>query len=71
MRTLHIIMFCGLFIPQLYALGQTYELTSEEKDLAKKQIIESFYKELPDSIKKLPYDSLRNNTDRYTFLIPN
>ena len=71
MRTLHIIMFCGLFIPQLYALGQTYELTSEEKDLAKKQIIESFYKELPDSIKKLPYDSLRNNTDSYTFLIPN
>ncbi|MFZ4569451.1 MAG: hypothetical protein ACOYND_10480 [Bacteroidota bacterium] len=67
MRTLYDIIFCGLFIPQLFALGQAYKLTAEEKELAKQQIIENFYKELPDSIKNLPYDSLRKHTERCSF----
>lgn len=54
MRTLKIIMFCGLLIPQMYILVQSYQLTVEEKDLAKKQNVDYYYQELLLSIKKLP-----------------
>lgn len=59
MRTLKIIMFCGLLIPQMYILVQSNQLTVEEKDLAKKQNVDYYYQELLLSIKKLPYCSLK------------
>ncbi len=52
-------------IPYLY--GQTF--SEVEKSRAKELIHEMYYTPIPDSIKILPYDSLLNHVDRYTFLI--
>lgn len=71
MKTLKQILFIALLFPLHIVIADTEELTQLEKEIAKKRIIEMYYKELPDSIKSLPYDSLRKHIDRYTFLIPN
>jgi C-terminal peptidase prc len=71
MKTLYQILPLALLFPLHMVIADTDELTQWEKEIAKKKIIEMYYKELPDSIKSLPFDSLRKHTDRFTFLIPN
>jgi len=56
-------MFCNADL-----LGQ--EITLREKEMAKRNIIELFFRNIPDSLHHLPYDSLRKYTDPYTFIIP-
>ncbi len=65
-----IIIFAILTSPH-YAASQVDDLSLRDKDKAKEQIFEVFFKELPDSIMNLPYDSLYHHIDRFTFLIPN
>jgi carboxyl-terminal processing protease len=54
----------------MYPLNsQEGDFTIEEKAHAKKNILESFYKVLPENVKILPYDSLIKHVDKYTYLI--
>ena len=68
MRRLDVILatlFIHVFMSNL--CGQTF--SEHEKSKAKELIHEMYYTQLPDSVKILPYDSLMNHVDRYTFLI--
>ena len=66
-----LIIIIALLASPHFAVSQDEQLSQQDKDEAKEQIFENFFKELPDSIKKLPYDSLYHHVDRFTFLIPN
>jgi len=70
MKTNRIIHYGYCLLLSIYPLNsQEVDFTIEEKAQAKKSILESFYKVLPDNVKILPYDSLIKYVDRYTYLI--
>jgi len=66
-----LIIIIAILTSPHYATSQVDDLSLRDKEKAKEQIFEVFLKELPDSIKNLPYDSLYHHLDRFTFLIPN
>ena len=70
MKTNRIIHYGYCLLLSMYPLNsQEVDFTIEEKAQAKKSILESFYKVLPDNVKILPYDSLIKYVDKYTYLI--
>ena len=70
MKTNRIFHYGYCLLLSMYPLNsQENDFTIEEKAQAKKSILESFYKVLPDNVKKLSYDSLIKYVDKYTYLI--
>lgn len=70
MKTNRIFHYGYCLLLSMYPLNsQEVDFTIEEKAHAKKSILESFYKVLPENVKKLPYDSLIKYVDKYTYLI--
>ncbi len=70
MKTNSIFHYGYCLLLSMYPLNsQEVDFTIEEKTQAKQSILKSFYKELPDNVKKLPYDSLIKYVDKYTYLI--
>ena len=70
MKTNRIFHYGYCLLLSMYPLNsQEVDFTIEEKAHAKKSILESFYKVLPENVKILPYDSLIKYVDKYTYLI--